>query len=1055
MWFVCKKLKFLRLIPVVFVAGFFYKISSGFASTTVTAASTVLVSTIIDDDAVIFNGLPNGTLQIDTTKQLSSLTTTGVGIGNVDFTSANTLTLTGIAGTSLNQINRIDFGSFDGTLNIKGATASAALGIITGTDNVGNLIFSGTSAQIADSSIGSASLSGGLKLKSITVNNASGVTFSKNIYATTLAANENVIISGTGTVNVGATSIADSKIIALSNNAIFGSIETNISGGLSFGANKTLTITGNITGTGVIESVADDTGALVFSGTLAQTVATDIGSSSLFRISSATVNNSNGVTFSNDLYLNNFAVNESAAISGSGAVKITSATIANSKILTLSNDASIGSINSNNSGILNFAANKTVTVTGNIIGTGAITTSTSNTGGLSFTGTTAQKVGNQIGISGTKLASVAIANTDPTKLVSFTKDIYVVSLITSNSSNITFSGTSAQTVDAAVGLTGARFGTLTISNANGVNFKDNVFADDMAVTGTLSLDSAKTITVDGNISGTGTISGAGNLTLDNAVTTQTVATNIGNSSSDKFGTVTVSSSGGTSFSNNIYAAAIVGIGKNITFNGSSAQTVDAVIGASGSNLDQVTLNNSNGATFNQNIFANNFIISSGKATLSGSSINLGNTTISSGSTLYLMNSASVGTLTSSGMISIASSKTLTASGNSNISGTLNVSVESLGVGLLTGGNITIADGSTINVDYSDITSSPVVSNKVIVNATSLTANIANITLTDNSYLLNTSITKNASNQILVSNQIDTLAVQSLDTYSSNIVNKVLNTTSSGNMGIIKTQMLSLATADDVKTAADSLTAPRNNMNAMTAFAISDQVLSVIDSYSISVNSGLDEKNKTRYKKIIWGEAFSNKNTQNKKDGIVGYSNNINGFVFGSDSLIKSGDNNYVFGAAMAYGHGDANSKALTRQNSLIDSYQLALYNNNFGKSGLGFYNKNSIYATIDQYKTIRTIAVGTFESHANGKFNGNQYGFKTGLGYGFKIADNFILSPNAGVHYSKLLQGNYIETSAGDAGLIIKNGGMSRLISEVGTGLATKVFMEGYDLIFLPKINLS
>ena len=394
MWFVCKKLKFLRLIPVVFVAGFFCKISSGFASTTVTvlAASTVLVSTVADDDAVIFNGPPNGTLQIDTTKQLSSLTTAGVGIGNVDFTSVNTLTLTGIAGTSLNQINRINFGSFDGTLNIKGTTASAALGIITGTDNVGNLVFSGTSAQIVDSSIGSASLSGGLKLKSITVNNASGVTFSKNIYATTLTANENVIISGTGTVNVGTASIADSKTIALSNNAIFGSIETNVSGGLSFGANKILTITGNITGTGVIESVADDTGALVFSGTSAQTVATDIGSSSLFRISSATVNNSNGVTFSSDLHLNNFAVNESATINGSGVVDITLATIANSKILTLSNDASIGSINSNNSGILNFAANKTVTVTGNIIGTGAITTSTSNTGALSFTGITAQTV---------------------------------------------------------------------------------------------------------------------------------------------------------------------------------------------------------------------------------------------------------------------------------------------------------------------------------------------------------------------------------------------------------------------------------------------------------------------------------------------------------------------------------------------------------------------------------------------------------------------------------------------------------------------------------------
>ena len=1059
MWFVCKKLRYLLLALVFFATGFSWKISDSFAATVNIPASTIIAVSnpaISNNDDIVFIGSTSGTLQIDVAKQLSTLTTAGTEIGNVDFTSANTLTLTGIAGTSVNQINRINFGSFDGTLDAKGATNSAAVGIITGTNNVGNLIFSGAVAQTVDSSIGSASISGGLKLKSVTISNTAGVTFSKNIYATTFTANENTTINGTGTIDIGTFAIADSKTIALSNNATIGTIATNNTGIINFGTNKTVTITGNITGAGTIQTAVNNTGALTFLGTSAQTVSANIGSSSVLKINSVAVSNSSGVTFGKNLYLNSLVVNEAATINGAGTVDITAATIANSKTLTLSNDATIGSVATNSSGILNFGANKTATITGNITGSGSIKTASNGTGALSFTGITAQTIGNQIGVSGTKLASISIANTDSTKLVTFNKDVYAASLTTSNNSNITFSGSSAQIVDAAIGLTGARFTNLTVSNSNGVNFKDNVFTSALAVTGALSLDSGKIITTNGNISGAGIIYGAGNLTLDSAATAQSVAATIGNSSSDKFGTITITSTGGTSFSKNIYAASIIGVGKNIIFNGSGAQTVDSILGASGSNLNQVTLNNSGGAVFNQNIFTDNFLVTSGRASLSGSSISLGSATVSSGGALYIANNATTGTLTSPGIISIASSKTLTASGNTNISGTLNVSVESLGVGLLNGGNVTIADGSTINVDYSNISSNPVISgNKIILNATSLTATMDNITSTDNSYLLITNFSK-VGNQIQVSNQIDSSAVQSLGTYNSGIVQTILNSsTTSGNMNAVKAKMLSLTNTDDIKTASESLTAPRNNMNAMTAFAISDQVLSVIDSYSIPVNSGLDEKNKTRYKKTIWGEVFHNQNNQDKKEEITGYKNNVNGFVFGSDRLIKFGDNNYVFGVAAAYGHGKASSKSSTRQNSFVDSYQIALYNNNFGKSGLGFYNKNTLYAAIDQYKTVRIIEVGTFKAEADGKFSGNQHGFKTSIGYGIKIANEAVLSPNVGLHYSRLSQGNYTENGAGDVGLIVKNNDVNRLISEVGTSFATKIFMDEYDITLLPKVNLS
>lgn len=1017
MLFICKRTKALLLLIVSFI---FFTTSSFAAVVTVGDGATVLISVENPSagDTVSYTA-GNGTLEIDASDwSLSDVKNAASGTGGiVNFTADQTLTLTGEIGDTTN-----------GTLG----------GITTGTAGEGSVIIGGTAAQTIYSSLGSASAA----LKSITTNNSSGATFTENFYTQALTVTESstILATSSGAVgNVGDLTIASGKTLTMGGN------------------NLTLTITGDVGSTGGAihgDSATTDNGIIVLSGTTAQAITADLGISDATRINSLTIDNSTGVTISNgNLFVNSFAVNQDTSLTTTTATDIASADIADGATLNLNSDATIAAVATNSSGAINLVTDSTITTSGDISGTGSITTTTGGQGSLTLNGTSTQTIAAELGSSTASLKGIAISNTSATN---FTNNLYVTNGLTATSAEaIGFTGTSAQTVSSAIGTTGTRFGVLTISNTAGVTLKDDVFVGSLVLSGAASLDSSKTITTSGSISGDGTLSGSGNLTLDSTTTAQTVAANIGNSASDKFGDVTVTATGGTSFSQNIYANSIIGTGKDITFDGTSAQTINATLGGSGTELNSITVSNSAGSTFNQDIHADAFTNSAGTTSISGSTMNLGALAVSGG-TLYVAGDAATTGLTASstGTVSIASGKTLTTTGTATVAAgnTLNFETESSGVGkMVSTGTTTITDGATVNIDYSNTTSSPLVTAQTIIQDGGTDFSTVTLNVTDNSFLLSSSLSQ-GTGSITVTSAVDSAAVSSLDEYSASVTDAALGISSStGTMAQAQNQLLVLENAEEVEDAADSLSGPRNNMSEMTAFAISDQVLS-----ALSVKGAPDplDENKAKPTGEIWGETFASRAIQGRKSGIDGYTSSTGGLVFGYDDTFKSGKTKRVFGAAAAYGHGFSNQTS-PGQRVNIDSFQAAIYNNNFNADGLGFFSKHAIHGSFDKYSTRRRIIIGSLDVEAKGGFSGHQYGMQNTFGYGVKISDNFAISPHAGLHASSLAQASHTETKAGTVGLVNSRKTISRMISEVGAEFAINYFNQEYLIPFKPRLDLS
>ena len=110
-----------------------------------------------DNNSVEFTGTstgsPQGQLTVDFDRILANITATNTGgVGNVNFTTANTLTVTGSIGSNSNVINQIVFDA-NGILNSAG-DIYLQNGIITNTDNTGILTLNGGALQTIAAAIG-------------------------------------------------------------------------------------------------------------------------------------------------------------------------------------------------------------------------------------------------------------------------------------------------------------------------------------------------------------------------------------------------------------------------------------------------------------------------------------------------------------------------------------------------------------------------------------------------------------------------------------------------------------------------------------------------------------------------------------------------------------------------------------------------------------------------------------------------------------------------------------------------------------------------------------
>ena len=509
--------------------------------------------------------------------------------------------------------------------------AGITSGGITTTGNNGFLTLGGTASQTINSTIGTSTN----YLNTITTNNNSSISLSQNVFTNNLNVN-----SGTAIINNN--SILTTNNLTIGSSAILDIQAAN----LNISGNSTALTSG--ASTGILQSSTKD-GNVTFNGTTgAQNIAFQLGNNSN-RLNIITANNSNGINITNDIYANSLVIN--TTLTASGVVNLVN------NITTLNDNT--GNLVLNGTSAQNIAAGVRIGIDNlNVIKKlTSITIANSSSAGVTFNDEVhAYSLvlnGGNLTLAGNSSNVLDVGST--------------ITTTSNNSGTITFSGNVAQTVNASVAAQNQRLSNITVNNSTGVTFNNSFFTNNFAATsGTSIINNANPSYISGNITGTGIINGAAgsNLFLD-GLSLQTVDATLGTA----IISVQNTTSSGIVFNGNISSINIIASAdsvNNISF--SNGSNVNAIIGAADKKFNNITINDTLASaidtTFNNNLFTNNFIVNSGAI----ANINTGSTATiygnASGAGSLIGSSTNTGNIIFGSVTSTANQSISLAIGNS-------------------------------------------------------------------------------------------------------------------------------------------------------------------------------------------------------------------------------------------------------------------------------------------------------------------------------------------------------------------------------------------------------
>jgi len=554
-------------------------------------STNTAVSTITSGDSANFTA--DVELDVDASNELSAITNNTSGEGSVNFSTDNTLTVTG---------------------NIEDISA-----ITTSTNSNGTLSLTGTSAQTIDASqIGTTDD----RIGTINIDNSSGGTRNINL-------------------NSGQTFVNDINFTTSGNTTQ-----------LVIDSGSELYISGDVTPTGQNSRITGSGSTLIIDGSSAQNIDTKIGTGGA-RIENVNISNTSGtVTFGQDggteyNYIENinftnstgeavldldYRNNISGDITATSSATITGNRIALSGTSDQTIEANLG-VDSNNRLIqirilsgkdgaliidsdayvdtLNTISDNSITLTVN----GILNVNKLMSDDL---GTNSTADSRSLTLSS---GSTITVNEDISTDVSEGDTLDIL-----GSGNIEFAGTTGQTIGESgagitLGTTGTRLNSISISNVSdsGVtfdngseNYTNSLNFTNSSDTATLTINSGSELTTDGDISqtsgGSSIITGDGTLTLDG--TSQTIASKLGASTSDRLGTLDINSSAVT-FSEDAFLT-------NLDISGGNTITVGAA-----KTIDVTNSVDFTSKTINLKVDNNGFaaVNSSGNITLDSTTIN--------------------------------------------------------------------------------------------------------------------------------------------------------------------------------------------------------------------------------------------------------------------------------------------------------------------------------------------------------------------------------------------------------------------------------------------------
>ncbi|MBT3068765.1 autotransporter domain-containing protein [Rhodoferax sp. U11-2br] len=199
---------------------------------------------------------------------------------------------------------------------------------------------------------------------------------------------------------------------------------------------------------------------------------------------------------------------------------------------------------------------------------------------------------------------------------------------------------------------------------------------------------------------------------------------------------------------------------------------------------------------------------------------------------------------------------------------------------------------------------------------------------------------------------------------------------------------------------------------------------------------------------LWGQVFGGKATQDQRDNVSGYSANYNGVLIGGDKLLNDA---WRLGGLVSY----ANTSTSNRDDNSGSSADLKSY----GLIAYAGFTADSWYLDLSggvvrhKYNTTRLIDFSGFTGTAYGNYNGTQSVLSAQGGYPIRLDATTVLTPIAGLNYSKLSQDGYTESGGNGAALTIASNKSTSLKSDLGAKLE-RSFATSYGSL-APSVQLT
>lgn len=731
-------------------------------------------------------------------------------------------------------------------------------------------------------------------------------------------------------------------------------------------------------------------------------------------------------------------------LNNGGGADVATVTFDGTSLQTVTGNVTTGT---DDDGLINV--NNDVTITGTIGATdiGQVNVATGKT--LTYD-TAAQTIGvDTTAITGTGI--VVVDSTDGTGAVTLDG---AVTAATDGAGTLRVTGAENVIVSGAVGTSTNDVGAIQVNSLadNGtLTFQGNTYTNGVSIDAAADAHSntvtfgngADTTVISGNI--TSAENGEHTLVF-NSSTDAEVTGNIGTSAAD-FAAVTVTESlkvGGNLYANTLEIANT----KTLTFNGTTAQTVTAVIDGDGAGQGSLTVGNGTSTTdvtFTGTIGTPNADLAAitvsdnavarfnANATTDGTLTNTGTTRVGAGATVE----AGVLTDTGSYVLAASDADTTDALAEANFgrlddtgnNGTLTASRVSIDVqSQLATGTVELAEG--INLGAATLADNSFQYSFVVANAGA------------NS---NVTVSRRTLEDIADGSQLTNGAAETLDGLIASTDTEI---------AAINANLAAASSQEAVNDILESVSPTVDAGAVVGATGFTTQTSNITNTQLASLRDGTEATG--MYAGNVtnglrgWVQGFGLTGDQDERDGVSGYDVDSYGVAVGLDT--QSLADNWIWGLAFAYSDTDVDSDGVNNTNTDIDNYQVSVYAN-YDLDDRTYIAGQAGYVWGDNDQTRYNVG-GVSGLTADADYDSDVIFAGLEAGRKYMVGGNTVLTPKALINYQHYDADGYTETGAGGANLTTSGDELD--LFEIGVGVDASWDYQQADGSYLqPKIGVG